>query len=321
MIDKLKRKLAMLSLALSKVEKSTLNEESGGFDSDSMLSQTMNQGTMADALLKGEINAEVRDLRWRTYKILNSSENLKTKITGYDKDGLPITVTDNKRADEFKLKSVRLDPYDDYEAEIIQPNDDGMIPTVEVLSNENLKEKSTEELEKYDLVGMEDSNGDTLAELSFDDMLSTMKTDKIISIGRELRPKFEIENFTKKLVVRNINNTRKLLEFYISKYPDEYDRKSRLMISEIKKIMKNPRSSNILDINTVTFISNKAIGSPNGIQYKYGVSEFDKVIEYNGHYVIKFIALPLEKTFIFDKYVEDALEERYRKKEAKKQGK
>ncbi len=57
-------------------------------------------------------------------------------------------------------------------------------------------------------------------------------------IVRDILPNFYLENFTLKMNVRTISETDKMLEFYVSKYPDEYNRTSRLFISEIKKIMK-----------------------------------------------------------------------------------
>jgi hypothetical protein len=323
MIDKFKRKMAMLSLALSKVEKSSLNKESGGFDSESLLSQTMNQGTMADALLKGEITTEVKDLRWRTYKVLNESENFKTKISGYDEDGIPITETTT--SEKRNLKKVNVDSYDDYEVELVINNEETTKSTYDEISNESLKilkEKEIEEYEKnndkFDLIGME-GDGSTVGEISFNDMVSDMKTGRSINITRELKPKFEIEEYAKKLVIRNINDESKLLEFYISKYPDEYNRKSRLMLSEVKKISKNPRAVNMLDINGVDFITDRAIGADNGMEYSYVINKFDKIIEHNGHYVLKFLATPeVNGRFIFDKYRQEALEERYRNKESKK---
>jgi hypothetical protein len=76
----------------------------------------------------------------------------------------------------------------------------------------------------------------------------------------------------------------------VSIYPDVDNRTSRLFISELKKIINDNRISDLIEINSVDFITYKAIGVNDFLEYKYEIKSFDKIIEYNGHYVIKFIA-------------------------------
>jgi hypothetical protein len=99
-----------------------------------------------------------------------------------------------------------------------------------------------------------------------------------------------LENFTKKLVVRKINKNQRLLEFYVSIYPDEYNRTSRLFISAVKKAIEEPRSSNMLEFKGVEFVSYKSLGVNDYLEFQYKIENFDKIIEFNGSYVIKFIA-------------------------------
>jgi ATP-dependent protease HslVU (ClpYQ) ATPase subunit len=119
-------------------------------------------------------------------------------------------------------------------------------------------------------------------------------------------------------VVKDVGDGTKLIEFYISKYPDEFDRKTRLLISEIKKVMKNPRSSDIVDVDKIGFVTNKAIGAANGLEFIYEVEKFYKVTEHDGHYVIKFMVRPLvDGEFIFNKHKLDDLEKKYASKAPK----
>jgi hypothetical protein len=109
-----------------------------------------------------------------------------------------------------------------------------------------------------------------------------------------------------------------MLEFYISLYPDEYNKKTKFLISEIKRAKQNPRVSDLLDIESVGFISDKTIGAVDGSEYEYKITKFDKIVEFNGHYVIKFIAnVTVNGENIFEKYKLDELEKRYENKEAK----
>lgn len=339
MFKYLKRKLAMLSLALSRVEKSALKQESDALGESGAMEQSFHQGMLADALLKGEITMPVKELRWRLYKVLSESKSKTAKITGYDKDGLPIVETYN--IEKYKLDKVKRDDFDPYPVELVVKNQDIMRSTHEVFNDEKLEVFTEEEIETFDEnnkmfdlvyknykvdkfgefieVEIEDEEEKrTLAKISFDDMVASMKSKKTIYVQRDIKPKFEIEYYSKKLLVRAINEKEKILEFYLSLYPDEYDRKTRLLISEIKKAIKNPRASDLLDIQKVGFISDKTIGSTDGMEYEYEVKKFDKIVEFNGHYVIKFIAeVTVNGENIFEKYKLDELEKRYEAKAPK----
>jgi len=323
MFKYLKRKMAILSLALSKVEKSSLKQRSDALGSDGSLEQSYNEGLLADSLLRGEITMPVKELRWRLYKILTESKSKAAKITGYDSDGLPIVET--YTIEKHNLSKISCDEFDSYDVELVIKNEDIIKTTVESFDNKDLNVLDKTEIDdydenktKHDLIGVESWSGRTLGEISFDDMVSSMKSKKTIYVSREIRPKFEIESYTKKLVIRKINETERLMEFYLSQYPDEYDRKTRMLISEIKKAKQNPRASDLLDINKVGFISDKAIGSDDGLEYEYDIKKFDKIVEFNGHYVIKFIAdVTINGDNIFEKYKLSELELKYENKMAK----
>lgn len=323
LLNYLNRKFALLSLSLSRVEKSVLTQKSDALGDIGSMEQTYHQGMLADALLRGEITMPVKELRWRLYKVLSESKNKTAKIVGYDDDGLPIVETYN--IEKYKLDKVTRDNFDSYPVELVVMNEDITKSTFEAFSNDKLqvnpKGDNTPIDGKimFDLVGADVWSGNTLAEISFDDMVATMQSKKTIYVDRDIKPKFEIENYVKKLLVRNINETEKLLEFYISSYQDEYDRKTMFLIAEIKKAIKNPRASDILDINKVGFITEKTIGAADGLEFEYQIKNFDKIVEFNGHYVIKFIAeVTVNGDNIFEKYKLAELEKRYENKEAKK---
>tara|TARA_R110000796_G_scaffold59710_2_gene137844 strand:+ start:6100 stop:7071 length:972 start_codon:yes stop_codon:yes gene_type:complete len=317
----LKRKMAMLSLALASVEKSSLNQVSDALGSAGIVNETMMKGSMADSMIRGEITAEVQEMRWRMYKILNAADNLKTRVVGYDDDGLPITET--TQHERLILRKINVDKDDPYPVELVVNNSDIVKSTSEALSNEKITlhkdgEDKEDREDRFDLVGTEKSKKN-LGEISFEDMVSTMKSDKNITVHRSLRPKFEIEQYCNRLIVRGVDAKTKLLEFYITMYPDGFDRKTRLLISEIKKINKNPRASDILDIEKVAFITNKTIGAANGMEYIYEIKNFHKMVEFNGHYVLKFMATPIVNgNFMTDIYRLEDLEKKYSEKASKK---
>lgn len=319
MIKWIKRQAAALTLAMASVEKNALSQVGKDFDLNEREEQSHKKGTLEYALVQGEVTQEVRDLRWRMYKVLEATDGLTTTITGYDEDGMPITKTEKAKSHRALLKKVKVDDSDDCQLEIVQDNEPIVMGAKEAGLNENITGYTHEEYEKSKVY---DENGElvstTLGVINSDDYESFIKPEHPVVVTREFRPKFEIEKYTKKLHVRRIDDEKKLLEFYISKYPDEYDRKTRLLISEIKRAIKNPRSTDMLDINEIKFITYKTLGTKDFHIYEYKVDSFDKIIEFDGFYVIKFKCdVIVDGEYLLEKYREEELDKKYQNNERK----
>ena len=104
----------------------------------------------------------------------------------------------------------------------------------------------------------------------------TEKGDRPIKIQRQEFPNFLLENFTKKLNVRKIKKDERLLEFYVSMYPDEYNKNTKLFLSSIKKTI-NGKKESFLDFDGVEFLIYKTIGADDFLLYRYENVKFDKI--------------------------------------------
>jgi hypothetical protein len=145
------------------------------------------------------------------------------------------------------------------------------------------------------------------------------KAEKRIQIFREYITNFNIETYTTKLNIRKIDKNKKLLEFYISKYPNEEIKNSKLFLKELVKLKEKPKKYSLLHINKVSFITENTLGVDDYLKYEYQIETFDKIIEFDGFYVVKFIATITENgTDILDVYKEEELEKKYQNKEKKK---
>lgn len=309
-----KNKIAALSIALSNVEKNTFSQSKDSLVENTQHVQRHLQGTLADALVHGEITQEVKNLRWRTYKILKSTKGLSLSFDKNDEDGDAWYKT--KRIEDSRLlKKIVLDDYDNYPIEMVVPNEEITISNLGAIS---------EHFKQYDEpIKNENENGEVVSathgEINANEFFINNRGEKQIQISRQSFPKFYIERFTKKLNIRTISNEEKLLEFYISKYPNEYDRTNYLFIKEINKLINNgPERINFLEISNVEFISENAVGSDDFLYYNYKIKSFDKIIEFDGHYVVKFIAEVVSNgEDVLSKYVEPELEQKYLNKERK----
>lgn len=140
----------------------------------------------------------------------------------------------------------------------------------------------------------------------------------IINCERELFPRYRIEEFTKKLVVKRIDVSKVQLQFYVSKYPIETNFISKGFITEVNNIKENNRSSDILMIDKVWFISQKAYGSDDLMKYEYIDLIYDNIIEFDGNYIIKFNAdIVTDGSSLKDKFYSHSMANKYETKEKK----
>ena len=310
----LAKKASSITMALSSVEKNALNQTGEQMSSVIGHAQRHTQGQVADSLINGEITQEVMDLRWRTYKVLQESDGLKTEIVGYEPDGTPITKT-TKKDNKKGLKKIMLDRYDSYPLEMVVNNDEIANSGSDVMDNTTLK-IFDEAIINYD----EDGNSvrATQGEIQGESYYATNKTVKPINISSETTRKFFIENYTKKLNIRKISETERLLEFYVSVYPDLDNRTSRVFINDIKKAIIDPDKATMLEIDYVDFITYKTIGANDFLEFKYKITSFDKIIEFNGNYVIKFKAdVVVDGLDIMAVHMQEELEKKYKNKTKK----
>ena len=307
----LNRKMGILALAMSNVEKDVLTSKSLKTEADTTHTLNVEQGTLADDLKRGILSVAVQELRWRMYETINHIQNYQSVLTGHLPDGTPIYENKLITPDLIKkmLSNIRLDNIDNYPLEFVIDNSPITMSTIDTLNIEITGESSKttneqgEEIITYGNVKDEGIN---------------FKPERPIKIKREYLQKFLLEDYVKKLHVRNINDNEKLLEFVFSKYPDEFDKRSTLFISELKKVLNNPRNG-IVDIKEVGFITYKALGVKDLLEYQYEILNFDKIIEFEGTYIIKFKAKPIVNgVSIIGDYSGGKLEQKYKNKEARK---
>jgi len=276
-----KKQIGALMLATSKVEENTLSQGGETLSNESMKHQRHNQGSLMDDLKQGVITQEVENLRWRMYKMLGAAEsNSKTyEVMGYDENDNPIIKESTRLDNSSILNKVKLSDEYNYNLELLVFNNP--------ITNSVLD--------------------------SIDDI--DTKRELPINIERDFIPKFYIENYVKKLHVRRIDENNKLLELFISKYSDEYDKKTNLLISEIKKSINN-KLSNIFEVDKINFITYKSIGCSDFNGFEYKVNSIDSLIEFDGYYIIKYKCEVIkEREYLLEKYRLEELDEKYNNKE------
>jgi hypothetical protein len=315
-----------LMIALYNTEKSSLGQQGSYMGEDMGHFQSINQGTMLDDLLRGRVTQEVKTLRWRMYKVLAAASSVKA-VPMKDENGNIImddegyiTYTTEAINKSHELRKIKIDEYDNYPLEMVVINTPKPRSSHEdinpdkILETDKRSNKLSGELESDSNSGVTTSR--VVGEISSDEFYTLIQSEPKIEIVREYPPKIKIEKYTKKLNVRKMDGDERLLEFYVSKYPNEYDRKSDVFIKNVLKIDANPRISSIIDFQGVKFSTYNDTGVHDNKLYEYEIVSYDKTIEFDGHYVIKMKAkVTTDGEDLTEKYRMEDLDERYENKE------
>ena len=116
------------------------------------------------------------------------------------------------------------------------------------------------------------------------------KKEFTIDIERDFIPRFRLEEFTNKLVVKRINENAVMLDFYTPIYKSQFNAIHKLFLKELENIYMGDVRSDVIDFKKVEFISFRAFGTDDLKKYTYNNIEFDNILIFDGHYVIKFTA-------------------------------
>ncbi len=125
-----------------------------------------------------------------------------------------------------------------------------------------------------------------------------------INIERDFLPRYKIEEFTYRLVVKK-KNDKFVLDFYTPFYKDPYNKRLSMFIKEIEKIKNGDKQNDIIDFNTVTFITDNAYGADNLKEYSFTDFVFRNVIEYEGYYIVQFYANMIKNEDLTDEFYDE----------------
>lgn len=288
----LKSQMLALMLALANVEKNALKQNGGDLSDDAGHEQQLQQNQLMQDLLQGRITQEVKFLRWRIFKILETIQGKDITVKENADGTVKYTAKDKNYS--HKLKKVKTDPSDDNELELVIDNmTDTTMGQLDILDTKNENINASE----HD---------------------SLVKAESKIKIRHTYPSKFRLEKYVKKMNVRTIDNKTKLLELYVTSYPDEFDRLHKMFIVEVKNTINNPRTSNIIELDTISFVTNKDLGVVDNRLFEFDDIKYYKIVEFDGHYVIKFKAnVKTHSHSIIEQFREHELDMRYENMEAK----
>lgn len=253
-----------------------------GLKEEPTIQQQQEANNLYAALLRGEITQEVIEARHEMYYaerrshdyIYNGGGRAKKLNKVFDYEG-------------------KIENSDEHRVQIVQDN-------------------------KLDMANLEDYGVDVDYE-STNNVYGTIKNEDVskkeytIRILRTFVPKFKLEEYATKIVVK-ICDDKRIIDLYFSKYPVEFNRLSRMFVNRLTEIYMGDTRSELLDFERLSFITKNAYGSDDLIRYTYENFEFKDIIEFDGSYVLRFLCDVVEDGFdLVEEFYDEATEEKSRK--------
>lgn len=256
-----------LALGMKTADEQIMHNDNIADDVNSGIHQQQNDHRVAHHLLKGEVTQEVQELLWRTVKVERESKSHEY-YSPYK------TVKKQNLYDSRKLKIFNEPVYE----------------VLTVQENKNIGDNVLDTLEKVDMNNVViNENGEVRHNIG-----RLQKSHKYtIGVKRSnmFTPRYYIEEYTNKLVCLIVNEEKNnyIIDFYVSKYPNDREWKSKGFVREVEYI-KSGRHSDVTDIKSIEFVTSHAFKFYDGITFKFNKLQFKNVFEYDGDYIIRFSA-------------------------------
>lgn len=247
---------------------------------DSSIEQQKEVQSVYKDMLKGEITQEVIELRHEMYFAERASK--KYKYTG---NGRAV-----KMNDIIKYNG-DLETSDGLDISIVQEN-----------------KEDVGSLLDYEIYNI--GNEVALGEKSQGDLSKSKQKKFTINIKRDFLAKFNIEQYTEKIVIKQLNDDESIIDIYVNQYMKQFNNIHKLFLKQIEQIYTGDIRNDIIEFNSLSFITNNAYGAEDLLEYEFNNIQFENIIRFNEFYVLRFLGKNV-------KYGNDLLNDVYDERTAK----
>ena len=239
-------------------------------------------------LLKGEITQEVIELRHQMYFTERKSHEYEYNGGGHAK----------KKNSMFGY-SGNVEQSDGYKVTLVQEN--------------------KQFINSLDNDGVHIVKGDVLVD---DDLKKGYNTTKNINAEytihceRDFMPRFRLESYATKIVVKDVDNEHAIVDIYVPQYRQQFKRTTNLLQAELDRIYQGNVRSDLVMMNKIWFKTFNCYGADDSILYEYDDVKFDNIIKFDGSYVLRFYCHILTNgEDEIQQYYDEKMAEKYENKE------
>ena len=225
------------------------------------IEQQQEQQSVYKDLLKGEVTQEVKELRHQMYFVERKSHEYQYIGGGQVK----------KKNNLFGYTG-KIENSDGYKISLVQQNKQ----VVKGLDDEGIHIENGEATIDENVLksGYNASNN--------------INSEYIIHCERDYYPRFRIERYITKVVVKNVDETHAIVDFYVPQYKQQFNNVSKLFQSELDRVYQGDVRSDLVIFNKIWFKANGCYGADDMMLFEYDEINFDNIIKFDGSYVLRF---------------------------------
>lgn len=270
----------------------TMVSQVSGEEKDSQeITNKLEINSVYSDLLRERKTEEVEELIDMSYRVAREADKYEVTLIGDLSDS---SVGSGKDLRAVAVKKV-LSKYDKHPDVY---NEKGYGVTL-IQYNKKIQKKSNFNVSLNDLIDALNGNGNdyvSLIELQYDGF----------------RPRFALQNFVTKIVVRETKAGKIKADLYIPSEAGQFTKTDAILISELHRIMDNKiKKTDFLDIQSIRFVTDKAFGAENYIQYTLAFLKFKKISLFDGSFVLTFEVGGMKTSDIVENHKTDSLSKKY----------
>ena len=158
----------------------------------------------------------------------------------------------------------------------------------------------------------------------FVDAINTSGNDFIPLIDLKydgFTPRFSLGKYITKVVARETKAGKTKVDLYLPSEAGQFTKTDAILIAELHRIMDNNlKKTDFLDIQALSFTTDKAYGAEDYIWYNFAFLKFKKISIFDGSFVLTFEVGATQNVDIVEKHKTESLTKKYEEMAPRKDG-
>ena len=134
-------------------------------------------------------------------------------------------------------------------------------------------------------------------------------------------PRFALQNFVTKIVVRETKSGKVKIDLYIPSEAGQFTKTDAILIAELHRIMDNNlKKTDFLNIQALSFVTDRAYGAEDYVWYNFAFLKFKKMSIFDGSFVLTFEVGATQSVDIVEEHKTESLTKKYDEMAPRKNG-
>ena len=277
-----------------------LSQVSGEDGDDQEISHKLEINSVYNDLLREKKTQEVMETIDMSYRVAREANNYEVTLIGDLGDD---SVGSEKELSAIAVKKVAM-KYDKHPEAF---NERGYHVTL-IQDNKKIQKVNNFSMTAEDLKEAINTNGGDYVSL--------------IDIKYNgFTPRFALQNFVTKVVVRETKAGKVRLDLYLPTEAGQFTKTDAILIAELHRIMDNKlKKTDFLDIQALSFTTDKAYGAEDYIWYNFAFLKFKKISIFDGSFVLTFEVGATQNVDIVEEHKTESLSKKYEEMAPRKNG-